>query len=248
MKCFSEFTTGDGVHYMVMEQYNNQDLFQYINANKEMNKPIKEEILYNIIYQCLEGLSYIYNLGIVHCDIKLGNIFMTEEGKIVLGDFGESMICPKNMKLFTQNPDNINMLEFTRKVIGSPGFFPPDLEIEGCDQMSDVYSMGATFFALLYYDLPNEYNKENYLNQPTYSNDLKNLIRKMIEPEKRKRIDTFTVKKEFTKFYLQKYIKNSGIHSVTQCLLNFKNLNDILTSNTGLNQNLNNISKKIIKR
>ena len=151
-KCFSEFTTGDGVQYMVMEQYNNQDLFQYINANKEMNKSIKEEILYNIIYQCLEGLSYIHNLGIVHCDIKLGNIFMTEEGKIVLGDFGESMICPKNMKLFTQNPDNINMLEFTRKVIGSPGFFPPDLEIEGCDQMSDVNSMGATFFALLYYD------------------------------------------------------------------------------------------------
>ena len=247
-KCFSEFISEDGIQYMVMEQYNNQDLYQYINANMELKKQIKEEILYNIIYQCLEGLSYIHNLGIVHCDIKLGNIFMTEEGKIVIGDFGESMLYPKNMQFFTQNPKDINMLRFIKKTVGSGGFTAPEVIRDGCDLMTDVYSMGATFFALLYYNLPNEYNKEYFLNQPTYSNDLKNLIRQMIEPDKRKRIDTFTVKKEFTKFYLQKYIKNSGFHSVTQCLLSFINLNEKLSSNTGINQNLDNKSKKNNKK
>ena len=244
-KIFSEFIE-DGVQYMVMEQYNNQDLFQYVNANKEMNKPIKEEILYNIIYQCLEGLSCIHNYGIIHCDIKLGNIFMTEEGKIVIGDFGESMVRPKNTHLFTQISNEKNILQFERKVIGSEGFIAPDIEIEGCDEMSDVYSMGATFFALLYYDIPTEENKEYYLSQPTYSNDLKNLIRKMLEPQKENRIKTNDVKDEFTKFYLQKYIKNSGFHSVTQCLLSFRNLKDTLSSNTSVSQNMDKNSNKKI--
>ena len=236
-KCFSAFTSNDGSQFMVMEQYNNQDLYQYVNANKKMKKPIKEEILYNIIYQCLEGLSYIHNKGIVHCDIKLGNIFMTEEGKIVLGDFGESMIKPEMMEKYNPNPNEKELLKFERKEAGSPGFIAPDIQIEGCDEMSDVYSMGATFFALLYFQLPNEENKEFFFNQPFYSNELKNLIRKMIEPEKKNRIEIFTVRREFTKFYLQKYIKNSGFHSVTQCLLGFENLKDQLRSNAVLNTN-----------
>ena len=244
-KIFSEFIE-DGVQYMVMEQYNNQDLYQYVNANKEMNKPIKEEILYNIIYQCLEGLSCIHNYGIIHCDIKLGNIFMTEEGKIVIGDFGESMVRQENTNLFTQISNEKNILQFERKVIGSKGFIAPDIEIEGCDEMSDVYSMGATFFALLYYKIPNEENKEYYLSQPTYSNDLKNLIRKMLEPKKKNRIKTNDVKDEFTKFYLQKYIKNSGFHSVTQCLLSFRNLKDTLSSNTSVSQNMDKTLSDII--
>ena len=244
-KCFSEFISEDGIQYMVMEQYNNQDLFEYINANKEMKRPIKEEILYNIIYQCLEGLSYIHNYGIVHCDIKLGNIFMTEEGKIVIGDFGESMFSDqKNLAKSTQNPDDINMLKFIKKFVGSGYFSAPEVKRDGCDQKTDVYSMGATFFALLYYELPVEENKEKFLNQPIYSNDLKNLIRQMIEPDKEKRIEIFKVKREFSKFYLQKYIKNSGFHSVTQCLKSFRNLYENLTSNTCLSKNLDNMDNK----
>ena len=55
--------------------------------------------------------------------------------------------------------------------------------------------------------------------------------------EKKNRIEIFTVRREFTKFYLQKYIKNSGFHSVTQCLLGFENLKDQLRSNAVLNTN-----------
>ena len=63
------------------------------------------------------------------------------------------------MQLFTQNPKDINMLRFIKKTVGSGGFTAPEVIRDGCDLMTDVYSMGATFFALLYYNLPNEYNK-----------------------------------------------------------------------------------------
>ena len=59
----------------------------------------------------------------------------------------------------------------------------------------------GSFFALLYFQLPNEGNKEFFFNQPFYSNELKNLIRKMIEPEKKNRIEIFTVRREFTNLY-----------------------------------------------
>ena len=70
----------------------------------------------------------------------------------------------------------------------------------------------------------------------------------MLEPQKKNRIKTNDVKDEFTKFYLQKYIKNSGFHSVTQCLLSFRNLKDTLSSNTSVSQNMDKNSKKIIKK
>ena len=96
-KCFSEFKTPDGNQYMVMEQYNNQDLNKFVESNIGMKRPIREEVLWNIFYQCIEALSYLHLQGIIHCDIKIGNIFMTEEGKIVLGDFGEAMVKDSNI-------------------------------------------------------------------------------------------------------------------------------------------------------
>ena len=237
-KCFSDFKTEDGTQYMVMELYSNIDLNKYVEANGRMQSYIKEEILLNIIFQCIEGLSYLHNKGIIHCDIKIGNIFMTEEGKIVLGDLGESMVKdPETLKAITKNEQEQNMLKYIKERRGSPVYLAPEAYFHGCDEKTDVYSLGVTFYALLFQSLPiNEVDiKKNFENN-YYSYELRQLIRKMIAQNKNERIGLFELKKEFCRYYYKKYIKNSGIHSVTQCLLSFINLRKQFSSNIQQNK------------
>ena len=111
---------------MVMEQYNNQDLYEYVNAHMKMMVHVNEKNAFNIFFQTLEGISYLHNMGIIHCDIKLGNLFMTEEGKIVLGDFGESMVKDtKILQTITQNRDEQEILAYKKEYRGTREFSAP---------------------------------------------------------------------------------------------------------------------------
>jgi len=244
-KCFAEFQS-DGNQYMLMEQYNNQDLYQYLCANQKMNPYMREEIILNIIYQCLEGLSYLHLQGIIHCDIKLGNLFMTEEGKIVIGDLGVSMVKDKNiLQRITKNKEEQELLEYINDVRGSELFIAPEVENQGCDEKSDVYSLGVCFYALLYYTNPTPENMEINFQNSNYSEDLKNLIKRMIVWDRNERADLSEIKKEFNKFYFKRYIKNSGIHCITQCLLSFKNLRKSFSSNSRQSNSFDNNKKRI---
>ena len=244
-KCFAEFQS-DGNQYMLMEQYNNQDLYQYLCANQKMNPYMREEIILNIIYQCLEGLSYLHLQGIIHCDIKLGNLFMTEEGKIVIGDLGISMVKDKNiLQRITKNKEEQELLEYINDVRGSEHFIAPEVRTQGCDEKSDVYSLGVCFYALLYYTSPTPENMEINFQKSNYSEDLKNLIKRMIAWDRNERADLSEIKKEFNKFYFKRYIKNSGIHCITQCLLSFKNLRKSFSSNSRQSNSFDNNKKRI---
>ena len=246
-KYYSEITTKDGEQFVLMEQYNNKDIYHYLMANQHINPKMKKEIIYNIIFQCFEGLSYLHLQGIIHCDIKLGNIFMTEEGKVVIGDFGISMVKNSDMlKIITKKKEEQELLKYVKDYRGSNGYAAPEVILkEGCDEKSDVYSLGVTFFVLLNICFPSEETKRNFYNSMMYSSELKELIIAMIEEDKNKRIDLSKAKEKFSKIYFQRYIKNSGIHSVTQCLLCFQNLKDDLTSNKRLSDSLDKKNKSI---
>ena len=246
-KYYSEFTSEDGLQYVLMEQYNNKDIYHYLIANQHINPKMKKEIIYNIIFQCLEGLSYLHLQGIIHCDIKLGNIFMTEEGRVVIGDFGISMVKNSDMlKIITPKKEEQELLKYVKDIRGSDGYAAPEVIFgEGCDEKSDVYSLGVTFFVLLNICFPSEEAKKGFINSMTYSKELKDLIISMIEEDKNKRIDLSKAKEKFSKIYFQRYIKNSGIHAVIQCLLCFQNLRDDLTSNKRLSDSLDKKNRSI---
>ena len=117
--------------------------------------------------------------------------------------------------------------------------------IKGCDEKSDVYSLGVCFYTLCYFCIPDESNMRKNFKKSNYSDELKNLIKGMIAQNEQFRTDLANVKKEFNKYYYQRYIKNSGIHSVTQCLLNYTNLRKTISSNSSASQNNSGNSKMI---
>jgi len=57
---------------------------------RNLRKSLTEDQICSIMFESIEGLDYIHKIGIIHRDIKAGNLFLTEQGEIKLGDFGVS--------------------------------------------------------------------------------------------------------------------------------------------------------------
>ena len=238
-KCLTTFEE-DGDYYYVMKLFNNKDLYRYLNAYKQLKIKINEEVLWDIFNQCLNGLLYIHNQGVIHRDIKLGNIFMDDKGNIQIGDFGISLVLDKTqVNKFTKDQrERENLLLKRFEQAGSPGFMAPEvLKGDKYDQKADVFSMGIIFYTLCFSCLPYEEIYMLHLNNDNYySLELKNIISLMIKEDQNNRPNSSDINKLFQKMYIKKHVKNTGIYCVVKCLFNFPNY-------TNYFQNKNKISK-----
>ena len=97
-----------------------------------------------IFIQIVEGVSYLHSLGIVHRDIKLENILMSDNSdysKPVLIDFGLSTLLPLNKK--------------SDEPYGTIGYCSPEIiKNEFHNNKVDSWSLGCTLFAMFSQNLP----------------------------------------------------------------------------------------------
>ena len=238
-------------HYIVMHLFNNKDLFQYLSANCNLGLHINEENLWNIFYQCLEGLIYIHKQGVIHRDIKPGNIFMDDKGNIKIGDFGISAVMDfENVKKFTNDfQEQQNLVLKNGEPKGTENYIAPEIE-DGLnyDQKVDVYSMGVCFYGLCYYNLPyiNGNNMSELYSDNLYSYELKKIIHLMIQIDAKQRPNSSNIYGLFKVNYIKKYVKNSGLCSVVQSLFNFPNFVNFFTNQSEISLIMNAEFKKKI--
>ena len=232
--CLASFEQ-DGCQFIVMHLFNNKDLFHYLSANCNLGLRINEETLWNIFYQCLEGLVYLHKEGVIHRDIKPGNIFMDDKGNLKIGDFDNSAVMDfEKAKKFTNNfEEQENLVLKNGEQIGTENFIAPEIE-EGMDydQKVDVYSMGSCFYGLCYYNLPylNGNNMSELYSDNFYSYELKKIIHLMIQKDRNQRPNSMDIYQLFMESYIYKYVKNSGLCLVVQCLFNFPNFENFFTN------------------
>ncbi|MBN1863312.1 MAG: protein kinase [Victivallales bacterium] len=121
------------IPYIVMEFIPGRALNQIIRSANFSN----EQSMY-IIRQLAEALATVHKFGILHRDIKPGNILITDDLKIKLTDFGIAKIEDSELTI-------------TREVLGSPAYMSPESFENSvkCDCRSDIFSMGVIAYELL---------------------------------------------------------------------------------------------------
>ena len=138
IKLYDIYETNNHI-YIVMEQCENSKIIHFSTKNYE----IRENITKKIVYKLLLSINYIHSLGIIHRDIKIGNILYFEKSKvdIRLIDFGLSKILGPNEK--------------ATECCGTLVFAAPELLAEiPYSKSVDIWSIGIVTFFLLSNYLP----------------------------------------------------------------------------------------------
>jgi len=141
VKVFGIFADSDGqapVHFMAMELLQGRDLFEAVNTDG----PLPWQHAAEYIRQTATGLAYAHQQGLVHRDIKPGNLFLTAERSVRILDLG-----------LAQDFDSEESLtrDFNERVIGTADYLAPEQATDShtVDARADVYSLGCTFYFLL---------------------------------------------------------------------------------------------------
>ncbi|MGH8471810.1 MAG: serine/threonine protein kinase [Gammaproteobacteria bacterium] len=134
-----EFHREGPTAYMSMEYLYGEPLTQRIRHEDFKGLPPGEAL--RIVDAMGQALGFAHSQGIVHCDFKPGNVFLTEAGEVKLIDFGIA-------RLF-RDPEEAASRECSFGAV-SPAYASPDiLEGREPDPRDDVYALACTAYELL---------------------------------------------------------------------------------------------------
>ncbi|KDN40353.1 hypothetical protein K437DRAFT_270014 [Tilletiaria anomala UBC 951] len=99
-----------------------------------------EKLIASYVIKILEGLTYLHEQGVVHCDLKAANILTTKSGNIKLSDFGVSL----NLKAMEKIKNH------KKEAVGTPNWMAPEvIELRGASTAADIWSLACTIIELL---------------------------------------------------------------------------------------------------
>ena len=124
------------VPYIVMEYVEGHTVRELLSEGEAV--PIAEAA--EIVSGVLDALEYSHRVGIVHRDIKPGNIMLTSTGAVKVMDFGIARAIEDSASTVTQ----------THTVVGTAQYLSPEqARGESVDARSDLYSTGCLLYELL---------------------------------------------------------------------------------------------------
>lgn len=129
---------GHKVHYLVMELIQGESLAQRIAAQG----PLSTSDVLSVLRQAALALQYAHMQGVVHRDIKPGNMMLTPDGTLKILDFGLAVL--RELRSFRDESKS-------KFLVGTVEFMSPEQinTPELVDHRSDLYSLGATLFYIV---------------------------------------------------------------------------------------------------
>jgi tetratricopeptide (TPR) repeat protein len=129
----------DGIRFITMEYVEGTSLYQILREHGKL--PVKEAA--EIIEQVLTGLKAAHREGVIHRDLKPGNIMRDPHGRILVMDFG-----------LARSLESDGMTK-TGAVLGTMEYMSPEQAMGSeLDPRSDLFTVGLIFFELLTAKMP----------------------------------------------------------------------------------------------
>ncbi len=126
-----DYGKADGVPYIAMRYLAGGSLAQWVRRGlprlEELDRPLT---------QVAQALDYAHQQGVIHRDIKPGNIMLDENGNAYLSDFGIARVLGSNLT--------------GSAIIGTPAYMSPE-QAHGLplDARSDIYALGIVLFEMI---------------------------------------------------------------------------------------------------
>jgi len=125
----------EGKPYFVMEYVDGESLADFIDREGQCSP----EMARRVTEQAATALAAAAAEGIVHRDVKPGNIMLDRRGRAVLTDFGIACIAAEQVETGGSST-----------IMGTPGYLPPEALTGGpVDARGDMFALGAVYFEML---------------------------------------------------------------------------------------------------
>lgn len=135
----------DGRYYISMELIEGGTLSQLLHQLSQRQVELPIDFTLFILTEILEGLQSLHTatghtgreLGLIHRDVTPQNIFMSFDGRVILGDFGVALI-----QAYGDTEPG--------QVLGKLGYLAPEMVVmEEVDHRADLFAAGVVLFELL---------------------------------------------------------------------------------------------------
>jgi class 3 adenylate cyclase len=125
-----------GQPYIIQEYMAGGELKELLARAENHRLPMDQAL--RIAHEVCQALEYAHGRGVIHRDLKPGNVFLTQDGSARLGDFGLAVVT------------DLSRVTQAGTMMGTVAYMPPEQATgRQADARSDLYSLGALLYEMV---------------------------------------------------------------------------------------------------
>ena len=127
-------------HYIVMEYFEGENLQHLVE--RESRLPFEQIV--RIVHQAAQALTHAHQIGVVHRDVKPGNLLINQEGKVKMLDLGLALLDERQFE------GRISSIQ-EDTILGTADYLAPEQAIDShrVDARADIYGLGGVLYFCL---------------------------------------------------------------------------------------------------